>query len=84
MCLSELKELECRDYIQELHREALRALYEHVRGVYGDKVGRLGRLLALLHLLCSVDPQAVAGLFFRPVTGSSDVVEHMIATFDQQ
>lgn len=81
MCLSELKELECGDYIQELHREALRALYEHVRG---DKVGRLGRLLALLHSLQFVDPQAVAGLFFRPVTGSNDVEERVINMFDQQ
>lgn len=84
LCPSELKELECKDYIQELHREAHRALYEHVRVVYGDKVGRLGKLLALLDTLRSVDPEAVAGLFFRPVTGSSKVEEHVIAMFDQQ
>lgn len=84
VCLSELKELECGDYIQKLHRETHRALYEHVRLVCGDQVGRLGSLLALLDTLRSVDPDAVAELFFRPVTGSSNVEERVIAMFGQQ
>lgn len=70
-----MTELECREYIQALHTEAERALYEHVRA------GRFGRLRALLSTLRSMDPEAVAGLFFRPVTGSSSIDEHVLAMF---
>ncbi|XP_003966470.2 nuclear receptor subfamily 0 group B member 1-like [Takifugu rubripes] len=77
---AELKKLECGDYIQTLHREAQRALYDHVR----DKTSRMCRLQALLQALRSVDPEAVSRLFFRPVTGSIDVDEHVLALFDQQ
>ncbi|XP_069554225.1 nuclear receptor subfamily 0 group B member 1-like [Brachyistius frenatus] len=75
----EVTELECRDYIQELQREAERALYEHVRTVC-----RFGKLRVILHTLRSVDQDAVAGLFFRPVTGPSSVDAHVIAMFNER
>ncbi|XP_071320176.1 nuclear receptor subfamily 0 group B member 1-like [Trachinotus anak] len=74
----EVMELECRDYIRALQREAERALYEHVRTVHR---GRVSRLRALLDRLRSMDPQAVAGLFFRPVTGTSSIDEHVLSLF---
>ncbi|KAM9334116.1 nuclear receptor subfamily 0 group B member 1-like [Symphorus nematophorus] len=77
----EVNELECRDYIQALQREAERALYEHVRTVHRGKAGRFGRLRAVLNTLRSMDPHAVARLFFRPVTGSSSIEEHVLAMF---
>lgn len=84
LCRAELKKLECGDYIRTLHREAQRALYDHVRGACGDKTSRMCRLQALLDALQSVEPEDVARLFFRPVTGSIDVDEHVLAMFDQQ
>lgn len=74
-------ELECREYIQALQREAERALYEHVRTVHRGKAGRLARLRGVLNALRSVDPDAVAGLFFRPVMGTSSVDELVLAMF---
>nr|QNH86182.1 Dax2(Nr0b1b) [Scatophagus argus] len=74
----DVTELECREYVQALHREAERALYEHVR------TARFGRLRAVLHALRSMDPEAVAGLFFRPVTGSCSIDEHVLAMFHER
>ncbi|XP_008300586.1 nuclear receptor subfamily 0 group B member 1-like [Stegastes partitus] len=74
-------ELECRDYIQALQREAERALYEHVRTVYRGNAGRFGKLRVVLNTLRSMDREAVAGLFFRPVTGRSSIDEHVLAMF---
>nr|CBH51396.1 DAX-2 nuclear receptor subfamily 0, group B, member 1b [Dicentrarchus labrax] len=74
-------ELECREYVQALQREAERALYEHVRTVHRGKAGRFGRLRAVLSALRSIEPDAVAGLFFRPVTGSNSIEEHVLAMF---
>lgn len=70
-----MTQLECREYVRALHGEAERALYEHARA------GRFSRLRALLGALRSVDPEAVAGLFFRPVTGSGSVDAHVLAMF---
>lgn len=84
VCPAELKKLECGDYIRTLHREAERALYDHVRGACGERTSRMGRLRALLDALRSVDPEDVATLFFRPVTGSINVDKHVLAMFDQQ
>ncbi|XP_022602362.1 nuclear receptor subfamily 0 group B member 1-like [Seriola dumerili] len=77
----EVTELECREYIHALQREAERALYEHVRTVHVGNAGRLSRLRAVLNKLRSVDPDSVAGLFFRPVTGTSSIDEHVLAMF---
>lgn len=74
-------ELECWDYIQALHTEAERALYEHVRTANRGRADRYMRLTALLRALRSVDSEAVAGLFFRPVAGTSSVDEHVLALF---
>ncbi|XP_042261065.1 nuclear receptor subfamily 0 group B member 1-like [Thunnus albacares] len=71
-----VSELECRDYIQALQREAERALYEHVRTVH-----RGSRLRAVLNTLRATDPDAVARLFFTPVTGTSSTDEHVLAIF---
>ncbi|CAK6962526.1 nuclear receptor subfamily 0 group B member 1-like [Scomber scombrus] len=76
---SPVTELECREYIQALQREAERALYEHVRTVH-----RGSRLRAVLNTLRATDPDAVAGLFFRPVTGTSSTDEHVLAMFYEQ
>ncbi|XP_070711937.1 nuclear receptor subfamily 0 group B member 1-like [Pempheris klunzingeri] len=78
---SPVTELECRDYIQALHREAERALYEHVRAAHRGKAGRFRRLSALLSTLRDVDPDTVAGLFFRPVTGTGSMDQHVLAMF---
>ncbi|KAM3585117.1 uncharacterized protein V6R79_008034 [Siganus canaliculatus] len=80
----EVTELECRDYIQALHEEAERALYEHVRATHRAKAGRLVRLRAVLSALRSMDPDAVAGLFFKPVTGTSSIDEHVLAMFHER
>ncbi|XP_039998488.1 nuclear receptor subfamily 0 group B member 1-like [Xiphias gladius] len=77
----EVLELECREYVQALQGEAERALYEHVRTVHRGNAGRLSRLRAILNTLRAMDPDAVAGLFFRPVTGTSCVDEHVLAMF---
>uniref|UniRef100_UPI0037E7F565 nuclear receptor subfamily 0 group B member 1-like n=1 Tax=Semicossyphus pulcher TaxID=241346 RepID=UPI0037E7F565 len=78
----ESTELECREYIRALHTEAERALYEHVRTVHrGNKAGRFGRLRAVLSALRSMDPDAVAGLFFRPVLGTSSIEGHVLDLF---
>lgn len=74
-----MTELQCRDYIEALQREAERALYEHVRTVHRGSAGRWGRLRALLNTLRGTDAHVAAGLFFRPVTGSTD--EHVLAMF---
>ncbi|XP_059184099.1 nuclear receptor subfamily 0 group B member 1-like [Centropristis striata] len=75
----EVTQLECRAYIQALQTEAERALYEHVRTVHRGNAGRFGRLRAVLDALRCMDPDAVAGLFFRPGTGS--IEEHVLALF---
>uniref|UniRef100_A0A8D3DE43 NR LBD domain-containing protein n=1 Tax=Scophthalmus maximus TaxID=52904 RepID=A0A8D3DE43_SCOMX len=77
----EVSELECRDYIRALQTEAERALYVHVRTVHRGNAARLCRLRAALNALRAMDPRAVAGLFFRPVTGTSCVDEHVLAMF---
>lgn len=76
-----MTELECWDYIQALHTEAERALYEHVRAANRGRADRYSRLSALLRALRTVDSEAVAGLFFRPVAGTSSVDEHVLALF---
>lgn len=76
LCGAQVTELECREYIQALQREAERALYEHVRTVH-----RGSRLRAVLNTLRATDPDAVAALFFRPVTGTSSTDEHVLACF---
>ncbi len=84
VCPAEATELQCREYIKALRREAERALYEHVRTAHWAKAGRFGRLRAVLNTLRSMDPDAVAGLFFRPVTGTSSIDEHVLALFDER
>ncbi|KAM9836024.1 nuclear receptor subfamily 0 group B member 1-like [Aulostomus maculatus] len=76
-------QLECRDYIEALQREAERALFEHVKTEHRGSAGRSGRLRALLSALRRMDPEAVAGLFFRPVMGArgAAVEEHVLALF---
>ncbi|CAJ1087111.1 nuclear receptor subfamily 0 group B member 1-like [Xyrichtys novacula] len=78
-------ELECRDYIRALHREAERALYEHVGAVYqANRTVRFSRLRAVLSALRSVDPDAVAGLFFRPVLGTGSIDGHVLSLFHER
>ncbi|XP_030608141.1 nuclear receptor subfamily 0 group B member 1-like [Archocentrus centrarchus] len=76
-------ELECHEYIHALQREAERALYEHVGTVYRGSAYRFGKLRVVLNALRATDPDAVAGLFLRPVTGSSSssIDEHVLAMF---
>ncbi|XP_061571746.1 nuclear receptor subfamily 0 group B member 1-like [Cololabis saira] len=74
-------ELECGDYIQALQREAERALYEHVRTIHRDDPARLDELRRVLVTLRSLEPDTVAGLFFRPVTGPARVEDHVFAMF---
>ncbi|XP_029373214.1 nuclear receptor subfamily 0 group B member 1-like [Echeneis naucrates] len=68
----------CREYVRALQMEAERALYEHVR-----TARRARRLRAVLAGLRSTDPHTVAGIFFRPVTGTSYVDEHVLAMFNE-
>ncbi|XP_018516393.1 nuclear receptor subfamily 0 group B member 1 isoform X2 [Lates calcarifer] len=77
-------ELECREYIRALQKEAERALYEHVRTAHRGNVSRFSRLRGVLNTLRSMDPGAVAGLFLRPVTGTSCVDEHVLALFNER
>lgn len=77
--LVKVPELECQEYIHALQREAERALYEHV-GNRGN-ASRSGKLRVVLSTLRAVDPDAVAGLFLRPVTGTSSIDEHVLAMF---
>ncbi|XP_071399698.1 nuclear receptor subfamily 0 group B member 1-like [Centroberyx affinis] len=77
----DITELECRDYIEALHREAQRALYEHVKTVHRGDATRFGRLRVVLNTLRSMNADAVARLFFRPVTGTSSVDELVLAMF---
>ncbi|XP_063323121.1 nuclear receptor subfamily 0 group B member 1-like [Pelmatolapia mariae] len=72
-------ELECQEYIHALQREAERALYEHVGNRWN--ASRSGKLRVVLSTLRAVDPDAVAGLFLRPVTGTSSIDEHVLAMF---
>uniref|UniRef100_A0A668W0H1 NR LBD domain-containing protein n=1 Tax=Oreochromis aureus TaxID=47969 RepID=A0A668W0H1_OREAU len=74
-------ELECQEYIHALQREAERALYEHVGTVYRGNASRSGKLRVVLSTLRAVDTEAVAGLFLRPVTGTSSIDEHVLAMF---
>ncbi len=55
-----------------------------MRTAHWAKAGRFGRLRAVLNTLRSMDPDAVAGLFFRPVTGTSSIDEHVLALFDER
>ncbi|XP_070813821.1 nuclear receptor subfamily 0 group B member 1-like [Chaetodon trifascialis] len=80
----EVTALECRDYIQALQREAERALYEHVRTAHLGKAGRVAKLRAVLNALRAMDPDTVAGLFFRPVMGTSSIEEHVLAMFNER
>ncbi|XP_030006747.1 nuclear receptor subfamily 0 group B member 1-like [Sphaeramia orbicularis] len=73
---SEVMDLECRDYIRALHREAERALFEHVKTVH-----RYGCLRALLSTVRSLNPEAVGKLFLRPTSGTTTVDEHVLAAF---
>ncbi|XP_072235658.1 nuclear receptor subfamily 0 group B member 1-like [Leuresthes tenuis] len=75
----EVTELECREYIQALQREAERALYEHAKTVQLGNAARFDKLRVVRDTLRSMDPEAVAGLFFRPVISSVD--EHVLAMF---
>ncbi|XP_041637372.1 nuclear receptor subfamily 0 group B member 1-like [Cheilinus undulatus] len=78
-------ELECRDYVRALQREAERALYEHVRTVHrGNTTSRFKRLRAALGVLRSMDTEAVSGLIFRPSLGTSSVDAHVLTLFYEQ
>lgn len=79
-----MADLEFRDYIQALHTEAERALYEHVTAERWGRAGRVGKLRALLGTLRSVDAEAVAGLFFGAVTGTCNMEEHVLAMFNEK
>ncbi|KAI3365953.1 hypothetical protein L3Q82_009789 [Scortum barcoo] len=81
---AEASELQCLEYISALRREAERALYEHVRAARCGRAGRFARLRALLSALRAVDQEVVAGLFIRPVTGTSNIEEHVLAMFHGQ
>ncbi|XP_042369107.1 nuclear receptor subfamily 0 group B member 1-like [Plectropomus leopardus] len=80
----EVTELECQEYIQALRTEAERALYEHVKTVHRGNMGRFGRLCAVLNTLRCMDPDTVAGLFFRPMTGTRSIDEHVLTMFFEQ
>ncbi|XP_076008623.1 nuclear receptor subfamily 0 group B member 1-like [Genypterus blacodes] len=80
----EVTELQCREYVMALHREAQLALCAHVRTAHRGCAHRLGQLRAAVHALRCVNADAVGRLLFRPVTGTRSADELVLTLFYQR
>ncbi|XP_075118735.1 nuclear receptor subfamily 0 group B member 1 [Leptodactylus fuscus] len=66
----DLPGLHCARYIQGLQQEAHQALNEHVKMIQRWDHSRFTKLIVVLSLLRSINANAIAELFFRPIIGS--------------
>ncbi|KAM4795500.1 nuclear receptor subfamily 0 group B member 1 [Rhinophrynus dorsalis] len=66
----DLPGLHCIHYIQGLQHEAQQALNEHVKMIHHWEQTRFTKLIIVLSLLRSINANAIAELFFRPIIGS--------------
>ncbi|XP_029457593.1 nuclear receptor subfamily 0 group B member 1 [Rhinatrema bivittatum] len=74
----DLTGLLCVQYIEGLQREAQQALNEHVGMIHRWDQSRFAKLNMLLSLLRSVNANAVAELFFRPIIGSINMEDMLL------
>ncbi|KAM6945673.1 nuclear receptor subfamily 0 group B member 1 [Aplochiton taeniatus] len=74
----DVTELLCRGYIQALQREAHQALNEHVKMIYRGNTARFAKLYIALSMLRSINSHVVAGLFFKPVFGTTSMDEILL------
>ncbi|KAG8450585.1 hypothetical protein GDO86_003016 [Hymenochirus boettgeri] len=65
----DLPGLHCIQYIQGLQHEAQQALNEHVKMIHRWEQTRFTKLIIVLSFLRSVNANAIAELFFRPIIG---------------
>ncbi|OCT91067.1 nuclear receptor subfamily 0 group B member 1 [Xenopus laevis] len=72
----ELPGLHCLQYIQGLQHEAQQALNEHVK-IHQWEQSRFSKLMIVLSFLRSINSNAIAELFFRPIIGSVNM-DHML------
>ncbi|MCI4393279.1 hypothetical protein PGIGA_G00155570 [Pangasianodon gigas] len=73
--------LQCQHYIQALQSEAHQALNEHVKLIHRGDTTRFAKLFIALSMLRSINANVVAGLFFRPVTGTVNMEELLLEMF---
>ncbi|KAG9485681.1 nuclear receptor subfamily 0 group B member 1 [Eleutherodactylus coqui] len=74
----DLPALHCAQYIQGLQQEAHQALNEHVKMVQRWDHSRFAKLIIVLSLLRSVNANAIAELFFRPIIGSVNMADMLL------
>uniref|UniRef100_G1NQZ1 NR LBD domain-containing protein n=1 Tax=Meleagris gallopavo TaxID=9103 RepID=G1NQZ1_MELGA len=74
----DLPGLQCAQYIEGLQREAQEALNEHVRLIHRGDQARFAKLNVVLSLLRSINANAIAELFFRPIIGSVNMDDMLL------
>ncbi|XP_056416770.1 nuclear receptor subfamily 0 group B member 1 [Hyla sarda] len=74
----DLSGLHCARYIQGLQQEAHQALNEHVKMIQRWDHARFTKLIIVLSLLRSINPNAIAELFFRPIIGSVNMDDMLL------
>lgn len=75
---TDLPGLHCARYIQGLQQEAHQALNEHVKVIQRWDHTRFTKLIIVLSLLRSVNANAIAELFFRPIIGSVNMDDMLL------
>ncbi|KAE8622340.1 hypothetical protein XENTR_v10005200 [Xenopus tropicalis] len=74
----ELPGLHCIQYIQGLQHEAQQALNEHVKMIHRWEQTRFTKLIIVLSFLRTVNANAIAELFFRPIIGSVNMDDMLL------
>ncbi|XP_077155574.1 nuclear receptor subfamily 0 group B member 1 [Ranitomeya variabilis] len=74
----DLPGLHCARYIQGLQQEAHQALNEHVKMIQRWDHSRFTKLIIVLSLLRSINANAIAELFFRPIIGSVNMDDMLL------
>ncbi|KAM4699386.1 nuclear receptor subfamily 0 group B member 1 [Discoglossus pictus] len=74
----DLPGLHCIQYIQGLQQEAQQALNEHVKMIHRWDQTRFTKLIIVLSLLRSINANAIAELFFRPIIGSVNMDDMLL------
>lgn len=74
----DLPGLHCARYIQGLQQEAHQALNEHVKVIQRWDHTRFTKLIIVLSLLRSVNANAIAELFFRPIIGTVNMDDMLL------
>ncbi|XP_043941709.1 nuclear receptor subfamily 0 group B member 2 [Protopterus annectens] len=62
-------------YVESLQQEAQRALREVLLPLHPEDIGRFARILLTASTLKTISPALITELFFRPIMGSTDIID---------